>query len=76
MSNIETFTFDKDGLERVGKFALGRDWPVVYVLENGKEVYIGETTSALSRSKQHHENENRKRLNKCILLQTRNTTNL
>lgn len=59
MSNIQTFPFDKAGFEGIKKFPLGRDWPVVYIIENGREVYIGETTSAHNRSRQHYENENR-----------------
>ncbi len=59
MSNIQTFTFNKTGFEEIKKFPLGRDWPVVYILENQKEVYIGETTSAHNRSRQHYENGDR-----------------
>lgn len=62
MSNIQTFAFDKSGFEEIRKFPLGRDWPVVYIIENGHEVYIGETTSAHNRSRQHYENEARVRL--------------
>ncbi len=62
MSNIETFAFDKVGFEGIKRFPLGRDWPVVYIIENGREVYIGETTSAHNRSRQHYENEDRARL--------------
>src|SRR3989344_7018183 len=59
MSSIQTFTFDQAGFEDIKKFPLGRDWPVVYIIENQREVYIGETTSAHSRSRQHYENEKR-----------------
>ncbi len=62
MSNINTFTFDKNGFENIRTFPLGRDWPVVYIIENGDEVYIGETTSAYNRSRQHYENSSRARL--------------
>lgn len=59
MSSIQTFTFDRAGFEDIKKFPLGRDWPVVYIIENRREVYIGETTSAHNRSRQHYENEKR-----------------
>jgi len=62
MADIQTFTFDRTGFESVKKFPLGRDWPVVYIIENDREVYIGETTSMHNRSKQHYENEDRVRL--------------
>ena len=53
MSHIETFDFNAAGLERLRAFPLGTDWPVVYILENNKEIYVGETTDAHSRAKQH-----------------------
>ena len=62
MSNIQTFAFDKSGFEEIKKFPLGRDWPVVYIIENEREVYVGETTSAHNRSRQNYENEDRARL--------------
>lgn len=31
-----------------------RDWPAVYVIDNEKQVYVGETTNVLSRRGQHH----------------------
>lgn len=68
MSNISTFLFDKSGFEEIKKFPLGRDWPVVYVIENRQEVYIGETTSAHNRSKQHYENKDRARLERLHII--------
>jgi DUF2075 family protein/SOS-response transcriptional repressor LexA/DNA replication protein DnaC len=64
MADIQTFTFDRAGFEAIKKFPLGRDWPVVYIIENKSEIYIGETTSMHNRSRQHYENENRLRLNR------------
>lgn len=32
---------------------IAHDWPVVYVLSNGKEVYVGETINAQARLQQH-----------------------
>ena len=34
-----------------------KDWPVVYVLENGTEAYVGETFSAYSRLRQHRQSK-------------------
>lgn len=61
---IKTFSFDKDGLGELEKNSLLKDWPVVYLIENGKEIYIGETTSAHARSKQHLLKEERARLDR------------
>jgi hypothetical protein len=68
MSNIQTFKFDQVGFEDIKKFPLGRDWPVVYIIENQHEVYIGETTSALNRSRQHYENEKRASLERIHII--------
>lgn len=62
MSEIKTFPFDKDKFEQIKSYKFGRNWPVVYILENGKEIYIGETINAYSRSKQHYDNSNRSKL--------------
>lgn len=64
MSEIKTFPFDKNQFERIKKYPFGKNWPVVYVAENGKEVYIGETVNAYHRSKQHFENPERRKLRK------------
>ncbi len=36
------------------------DWPVVYILANDKEAYVGQTTSAATRIKQHGANNEKK----------------
>lgn len=33
-----------------------KNWPLVYILENGKQAYIGESTNGLSRMAQHKNN--------------------
>lgn len=62
MSKIHTFTFDTLGIEQIRKSSYGRDWPIVYMIENGNEIYIGETISAYSRTKQHFDDFRRKNL--------------
>ncbi len=62
MSEIETLPFNKENFERIREYKFGRNWPVVYIAENGKEMYIGETINAYFRSKQHYENETRRKL--------------
>lgn len=39
----------------------GQNWPVVYLLENGKDMYVGETYNLHSRAKQHQENPEKSR---------------
>jgi len=62
MTTIQTFPFDKYGFDEIKKYHFGTNWPVVYIQEDGKEMYIGQTTSAYSRSRQHYENPNRSKL--------------
>ncbi len=68
MSVIQSFKFDQSGFEDIKNHPLGVDWPLVYIIEDGKEVYIGETTSAFNRSKQHSVRENRSRLENIHLI--------
>jgi DUF2075 family protein len=41
---------------------IARDWPVVYILNNDKQVYVGETINAQSRLQQHLTTESKKNL--------------
>lgn len=46
----------------------GTDWPVVYILDNGTEAYVGETLDASVRSAQHWQNPARRKLTKISLV--------
>ena len=67
-SDIETFRFDQSGLNRVKCLPKGSDWPVVYLISNSHQVYIGETSSASIRFRQHLDNPERKRLKEIHIL--------
>lgn len=62
MTNINTLPFDKETYGKLKKIKYGTNWPVVYIINNDKEVYIGETTNVGLRSNQHLANEVRKSL--------------
>lgn len=62
MSEIQSFSFEKEKFDRIKEYRFGKNWPVVYVLNNDKELYVGETINVHSRSKQHYENEDRRKL--------------
>ncbi len=62
MPDIKTFAFDKNKFDQIRNYKFGKNWPVVYIAENGKEMYVGETVNAYFRSKQHYENLDRRRL--------------
>ena len=63
MTEIITKKFN-DGTPNVLKTQkYGIDWPVVYILNNKEEAYIGETTNASIRASQHLKNDVRRKLN-------------
>ncbi len=62
MFNIGRYKFDKDVVEKLRQTKFGNKWPVVYIINNDKEAYIGETTNAYVRAKQHLSNFQRKKL--------------
>lgn len=62
MSDIKRFSFNKKDFSAIRSYRFGTNWPVVYLLSNKKELYVGETINAFLRSKQHYEREERARL--------------
>ncbi len=62
--DIVSFDFDVNGREELDKNAMGRDWPVVYLINNASEMYIGETCSIYNRFSQHLQNPDRNELKK------------
>lgn len=61
--DIRRYDFSKDGLSVLQKHPRGVNWPVVYIINSdntgGNELYVGETTSAGARFKQHLKNDER-----------------
>lgn len=69
---ISTFEFP-NASEQVANVQHGANWPVVYLIHNSNELYIGETTSAYVRYGQHADRNGkyyneRKRLNKIEII--------
>ena len=62
MSEIVTFPFNKEDFDQIKSYKFGKNWPVVYILEDKKEIYVGQTVNVHYRSKQHYENPERKKL--------------
>lgn len=62
MTLIKELLFEEGSIVDLKLEKYTRDWPVVYLLEDGKEAYVGETMSALSRFKQHIKNPERLKL--------------
>lgn len=67
MAQIDKYEFDvniSDNLKSVTHYGknIGENWPIVYVLNNEREAYIGETHHASVRMSQHQMNPDRNRL--------------
>ena len=67
MFKIDEYEFNTGTSQKVGKLRhnkhdVGNNWPVVYVINNDDEAYVGETVNAARRIDQHLQNEDRQRL--------------
>ena len=56
---LKTYSFDQTGCELAGMEHRGKNWPVVYLIHNNSEIYVGETNSFQNRFKQHLNNDER-----------------
>ena len=60
---VERFPFDADQVKAWGSVdPRHRNWPVVYVMNNSKEVYVGESLNVEGRMRQHLESDSKRRL--------------
>ncbi len=65
---IKTVEFTKDGIKSLEKVDKGTDWPVVYIIHNDKEAYIGETCDVKKRLSQHIDDDRRKEFKKAEII--------
>ena len=65
---IRTYSFDNDGLNELKNFEYGKNWPVVYLIHNNQDLYIGETTSAEVRMSQHLSNNEKNYLEEIAIV--------
>lgn len=68
MTNIKTYKFNEANINEIKKMKYGLDWPIVYIINNKKEAYIGQTTSAFKRTKDHLKNDDRNGLNEINII--------
>ena len=76
---IRDFPFSEQGQSSIEKWhngdhAYGSNWPVVYIIHNDEEAYVGETLNAWKRTSQHLLSSERKKL-KMIHIMTDETFN-
>ena len=66
---IEKFPFDPEAISFWAEAeSLGANWPVVYTLSNEKQIYVGETLSAVTRLNQHLATAKKKSLNRVQII--------
>lgn len=59
---IKSYEFNQDGRGLALSDPMGKDWPVVYLINNAKKLYIGETSSFYTRFGQHLDSKTKKGL--------------
>lgn len=62
INEIQSYPFNSEGLGQVSILSKGKNWPVVYLIHDDENLYIGETTSVVARMKQHLNNDEKKEL--------------
>lgn len=68
-SKFEHFPFSKEGIEVWSDGTpKANNWPIVYTLNNDSEIYVGETTSALNRMRQHLQSKQKLNLNSATVI--------
>lgn len=68
MAEIITKKFNAGTSSILKNEKYGSNWPVVYIINNKEEAYVGETTDASIRSNQHWANEVRRNLDKINII--------
>lgn len=68
MVKIHQYTFQSETSRDIKLIRHGQNWPIVYILNNHKEVYIGESANFLRRFKEHMRNTKRAELTKINII--------
>ena len=77
MASFNSLKFDSETAEKLKGIThydkqVGENWPVVYILSNNKEAYVGETHHASIRMSQHWLNPQRRSLEDMMLISGKN----
>lgn len=73
MFQIDRYDFTTESLDQIRKLKhwgtdVGKNWPVVYIINDTKEAYVGETVNASQRFDQHLQNPQRRKLTEVRIL--------
>ena len=77
MFQIDRYEFKTESLNEIRQLRhwnsdVGKNWPVVYIINSEKEAYVGETVSASQRFEQHLQNSDRRRLTEVRIVSDKN----
>ena len=53
MSTVTRFAYDIKCVKQIREWGYGTNWPVVYIIYNDENAYVGETIDAVRRTEQH-----------------------
>lgn len=62
MGLVKTFAYKEEFLDNIKRYKYGVNWPVVYIIRNNKEAYVGESSRVYNRSLEHLKNKDRIKL--------------
>lgn len=62
MGLVKTFAYKEEFLDNIKRYKYGVNWPVVYIIRNNKEAYVGESSRVYNRSLEHLKNNDRVKL--------------
>ena len=62
IGTITKLDFKNESLDIINSFTELDNWPVVYLIANNEEIYVGETQNIGTRFSQHYQNATRRRL--------------
>ena len=73
MIDIKRFDFNDDAPDKIAVYrrnenSIGENWPIVYIINNDEEAYVGETLNASVRASQHLLNGERRKLTEIRIL--------
>lgn len=68
MAAIKSLQYRPESFGEVYRMNHGKDWPIVYVLKNETEMYVGQTSNAVARFRQHYKNPERRVLKTAYLV--------
>lgn len=65
---VREFPLTKSGLIEIDKYDFSKQWPVVYILHDKRNAYIGQTVNISRRAKEHKQKITKNKLNRLVII--------